>query len=124
MKSSSLLLVLELFTLLVTICPLPPLITIMMNRILIFKFLIRFKLLVSFLLFPLTMLLRESYGVDIAETETERSQNSEESEYGGSFINDDDDPQVFPSSPESSTGPGCTNHLTTLNALHFLFLLI
>ncbi|XVF87920.1 hypothetical protein PTKIN_Ptkin19aG0007100 [Pterospermum kingtungense] len=33
----------------------------------------------------------ESYGEDIGETDTERSENSEESEYGGSFINDDED---------------------------------
>ncbi|XWS10595.1 hypothetical protein CRYUN_Cryun38cG0009800 [Craigia yunnanensis] len=58
----------------------------------------------------------ESYGEDIAETETERSENSEESEYGGSFINDDDDddPQVFPSSPESSTGPGSREEMLDL----------
>ncbi|XVF33820.1 hypothetical protein REPUB_Repub18cG0003600 [Reevesia pubescens] len=50
------------------------------------------------------MLLRESYGEDIADTETERSENSEESQYDGSFINDDDDddPHVFSSSPDSS----------------------
>ena len=121
MKSFSLLLVLELFNLLVTICPLLPLIIITMNRILIFMFRICFKLLVSFLLFPLTMLLRESYGEDIAETETEKSENSEVSEYDGSFINVDEDPQIFPSSPESSAGSGCMSHLTPLNSLHFLF---
>ncbi|OMO99235.1 hypothetical protein CCACVL1_03881 [Corchorus capsularis] len=43
----------------------------------------------------------ESYGEDIGDTETERSENSEESEYGGSFINDDD-PETIPSSPDSS----------------------
>ncbi|EOY14186.1 FKBP-like peptidyl-prolyl cis-trans isomerase family protein isoform 2 [Theobroma cacao] len=40
----------------------------------------------------------ESYGEDIGESDTERSENSEDSEYGGSFINDDDPPNV-PSSP-------------------------
>ncbi|XP_017980696.1 PREDICTED: peptidyl-prolyl cis-trans isomerase FKBP43 isoform X3 [Theobroma cacao] len=40
----------------------------------------------------------ESYGEDIGESDTERSENSEESDYGGSFINDDDPPNV-PSSP-------------------------
>ncbi|OMO94619.1 hypothetical protein COLO4_16250 [Corchorus olitorius] len=42
----------------------------------------------------------ESYGEDIGDTETERSENSEKSEYGGSFINDD--PETIPSSPDSS----------------------
>ncbi|MBA0857663.1 hypothetical protein Goshw_015371 [Gossypium schwendimanii] len=57
--------------------------------------------LTSFLLFTLTMLVRESYGEDIAETKTERSDKSEESEYGGSFI-DDDDPEFVSSSQEFS----------------------
>ncbi|XWS10428.1 hypothetical protein CRYUN_Cryun39dG0076800 [Craigia yunnanensis] len=56
----------------------------------------------------------ESYGVDIAETETERSENSEESEYDGSFINDDEDPQIFPSSPESSAGSGSNEEMLDL----------
>ncbi|MBA0683961.1 hypothetical protein Goari_025581 [Gossypium aridum] len=47
------------------------------------------------------MLVRESYGEDIAETKTERSDKSEESEYGGSFI-DDDDPEFVSSSQEFS----------------------
>ncbi|XVE74294.1 hypothetical protein DITRI_Ditri12bG0005200 [Diplodiscus trichospermus] len=56
----------------------------------------------------------ESYGEDIAETETERSENSEENEYGGSFINDDD-PEVFSSSPESSAGSGSNEEILDLN---------
>ncbi|PPS03387.1 hypothetical protein GOBAR_AA17276 [Gossypium barbadense] len=47
------------------------------------------------------MLVRESYGEDIAETKTERSDKSEESEYGGSFI-DDDGPEFVSSSQEFS----------------------
>ncbi|MBA0587553.1 hypothetical protein Gorai_000679 [Gossypium raimondii] len=47
------------------------------------------------------MLVRESYGEDNAETKTERSDKSEESEYGGSFI-DDDDPEFVSSSQEFS----------------------
>ncbi|KAG4161883.1 hypothetical protein ERO13_D01G083900v2 [Gossypium hirsutum] len=43
----------------------------------------------------------ESYGEDIAGTETERSENGEESEYGGSFI-DDEEPQVLSSSQDFS----------------------
>ncbi|XP_022718143.1 peptidyl-prolyl cis-trans isomerase FKBP43-like isoform X2 [Durio zibethinus] len=58
-------------------------------------------------------LLRESYGEDIAETETERTKNSEESEYGGSFI-DDDDPQVLPSSPDSYAQPGSNEEMLDL----------
>ncbi|OMO51514.1 hypothetical protein CCACVL1_29749 [Corchorus capsularis] len=44
----------------------------------------------------------ESYGEDIGDTETERSENNEESEYEDSFINDDD-PETIPSSPDSSS---------------------
>nr|KJB14071.1 hypothetical protein B456_002G109600 [Gossypium raimondii]KJB14077.1 hypothetical protein B456_002G109600 [Gossypium raimondii] len=102
MKSFFLLLALELFILLVTICPLLPLIIIMMNRILLF---LCFEFTScswgSFLPFALTILLRESYGEDIAGTETERSENGEESEYGGSFI-DDEEPQVLSSSQDFS----------------------
>ncbi|XP_061358523.1 peptidyl-prolyl cis-trans isomerase FKBP43-like [Gastrolobium bilobum] len=44
----------------------------------------------------------ESYGEDIADTETERSNHSDEDEYEDSFIDDDGDPVVFPSSPISN----------------------
>lgn len=46
----------------------------------------------------------ESYGEDIADTETERSANgSDEDEYEGSFINDDEDPEIMsPSTVYSS----------------------
>lgn len=74
-------------------------------------------MIVFFSIFSLTMLLRESYGEDIGESDTERSENSEDSEYGGSFINDDDPPNV-PSSPYLSAK--CMSDLTPLNALHFL----
>ncbi|KAA3487557.1 peptidyl-prolyl cis-trans isomerase FKBP53-like [Gossypium australe] len=43
----------------------------------------------------------ESYGEDIAGTKIERSEISEESEYGGSFI-DDEEPQVLSSSQDFS----------------------
>ncbi|VVA24998.1 PREDICTED: peptidyl-prolyl cis-trans isomerase [Prunus dulcis] len=45
----------------------------------------------------------ESYGEDIADSETQRSVNSEEDKYDDSFI-DDDDPEVYPSSPVSDSG--------------------
>ncbi|KAK8618146.1 hypothetical protein V6N13_116016 [Hibiscus sabdariffa] len=58
----------------------------------------------------------ESYGEDIAETETEKSKNSKDSEYGGSFIDDeDDDLQVF-SSEDFSAGPGSNEEMP-----HFKF---
>ncbi|TKY68075.1 Peptidyl-prolyl cis-trans isomerase FKBP43 [Spatholobus suberectus] len=44
----------------------------------------------------------ESYGEDIAETETERSDNSDEDKYEDSFIDDDGVPEVFPPSPISN----------------------
>ena len=47
---------------------------------------------------------RESYGEDIADTETERSDYSDEDEYEDSFIDDDADPEVFPPSPISNDG--------------------
>ncbi|GMI76805.1 hypothetical protein HRI_001349800 [Hibiscus trionum] len=54
----------------------------------------------------------ESYGEDIAETETEKSKNSKDSEYGGSFIDDeDDDLRVFSSSEDFSAGPGSNEEM-------------
>lgn len=45
----------------------------------------------------------ESYGVDIANSASEHSvRGSEEDKYEDSFIDDDDDPEVFPPSPISS----------------------
>ncbi|KAK4269564.1 hypothetical protein QN277_022705 [Acacia crassicarpa] len=44
----------------------------------------------------------ESYGEDIANTETDRSDCSDEDEYEGSFIDDDANPDVYPESPSSS----------------------
>ncbi|XP_027356785.1 peptidyl-prolyl cis-trans isomerase FKBP43-like [Abrus precatorius] len=44
----------------------------------------------------------ESYGEDIADTETERSDYSDEDEYEDSFIDDDGVPEVYPSSPLSN----------------------
>lgn len=44
------------------------------------------------------MISRESYGEDIANSETKMSVDSEEDKYEDSFINDDD-PEVFPASP-------------------------
>ncbi|XP_054779874.1 peptidyl-prolyl cis-trans isomerase FKBP43-like isoform X2 [Prosopis cineraria] len=43
----------------------------------------------------------ESYGEDIANTETDRSNCSEEDEYEDSFIDDDANPDVYPGSPIS-----------------------
>lgn len=49
----------------------------------------------------------ESYGEDIANTDNEVSnQCSDEDDYEDSFINDDDDPVAFPSSPAPSDGDG------------------
>lgn len=72
----------------------------------------------SFLLFALTILLRESYGEDIAGTETERSENSEESEYGGSFI-DDEETQVLSSSQDFSAVSECMSHYVALLSWQF-----
>ncbi|KAK7263787.1 hypothetical protein RJT34_31384 [Clitoria ternatea] len=44
----------------------------------------------------------ESYGEDIADTETERSHYSDDDDYDDSFIDDDGVPQVFPPSPISN----------------------
>ncbi|GAU37936.1 hypothetical protein TSUD_269510 [Trifolium subterraneum] len=43
----------------------------------------------------------ESYGEDIADTETEKSVHSDEDDYDDSFIDDQGDPAVFPTSPIS-----------------------
>lgn len=47
---------------------------------------------------------RESYGEDIGDTETERSDYNDEDDYDDSFIDDDCDPEVFPTSPISNEG--------------------
>jgi FK506-binding nuclear protein len=47
---------------------------------------------------------RESYGEDIADTETEKSVHSDEDDYDDSFIDDDSDPAVFSPSPISNEG--------------------
>ena len=52
------------------------------------------------LYFSFTTMSRESFGEDIADSETQRSINSEDEEYDDSFI-DDGDPEVFPSTPLS-----------------------
>ncbi|KAK2433206.1 FKBP peptidyl-prolyl cis-trans isomerase family protein [Trifolium repens] len=44
----------------------------------------------------------ESYGEDIADTETEKSIHSDEDDYDDSFIDDDNDPAVFSPSPISN----------------------
>ena len=44
----------------------------------------------------------ESYGEDIADTETEKTDHSDEDDYDDSFIDDDGDPEVFPPSPISN----------------------
>ncbi|XP_016649834.1 PREDICTED: peptidyl-prolyl cis-trans isomerase FKBP53 isoform X3 [Prunus mume] len=52
----------------------------------------------------------QSYGEDIADSETQRSVNSEEDKYDDSFI-DDDDPEVYPSSPVSDSGDSDSGYL-------------
>lgn len=54
------------------------------------------------------MMARESYGEDIADTDTQRSCDSDEDRYEDSFI-DDGDPKLFPPSPISSGGGTCSN---------------
>lgn len=54
----------------------------------------------------------ESYGEDIADSETQRSVNSEEDKYDDSFIDDDDpEPEVYPSSPVSDSGDSDSGYL-------------
>lgn len=60
------------------------------------------------------MMSRESFGEDIADSETQRSVNSEEDKYDDSFI-DDDDPEVFPSYPVSDAAGMITNICASLN---------
>jgi hypothetical protein len=60
-------------------------------------------LLYGFLYFSFTSMAREPCGEDIADTETERSEDSDEDEYENSFINDDD-LEVYPPSPISDGG--------------------
>ncbi|CAI8600531.1 unnamed protein product [Vicia faba] len=50
----------------------------------------------------------ESYGEDIADTETERSEHSDEDDYDDSFIDDDGD-TVFPPSPISNQEEGSSD---------------
>lgn len=47
---------------------------------------------------------RESYGEDIANTETDRSDCSDEDEYEDSFIDDNANPEVCSESPILSEG--------------------
>lgn len=56
-----------------------------------------------------TMIVRESFGEDIAGTDTERS--NDEDEYEGSFI-DDDDPELFSPSPSPSLNDAGTSPFT------------
>lgn len=49
------------------------------------------------------MMERESYGEDIAESETQQTDNSED-EYEGSFIDDGDPDMFLPSSISNSEG--------------------
>ncbi|GMY09366.1 peptidyl-prolyl cis-trans isomerase FKBP43-like isoform X2 [Fagus crenata] len=51
----------------------------------------------------------EPCGEDIADTETEISEESDEDEYDDSFINDDD-PEVYPPSPISNDGEEMLDH--------------
>lgn len=56
-----------------------------------------------FFLISFTTMKRESYGEDIADTETERSDHSDEDDYDDSFIDDGGD-TGFPQSPISNEG--------------------
>ncbi|XP_039064325.1 peptidyl-prolyl cis-trans isomerase FKBP43-like [Hibiscus syriacus] len=56
----------------------------------------------------------EPYGEDIAETKPEKTKISEESDHGGSFIDDDDDPQAFSSAEEFPAGLGSNEELQGL----------
>lgn len=62
-----------------------------------------------FLYFSFTVMTREPCGEDIADTETERSEDSDEDDYEDSFI-DDDDPEVYPPSLISDGGGIFLNH--------------
>lgn len=62
-------------------------------------FFVGFCFLISF-----TTMERESYGEDIADTETEKNDHSDEDDYEDSFIDDDGDLAVFPPSPISNEG--------------------
>lgn len=53
------------------------------------------------ILFSLIMLARESYGEDIDNTESEAFDNNDDEYEYDSFIDDDDDPEIFPDSPVS-----------------------
>lgn len=68
-------------------------------------------------LFSFTLSARESYGEDIADTDSHRSDCSDE-EYDDSFI-DDEEPLVFPRSPVSSGGM-VLYHLHRSWVFHFL----
>jgi len=57
-----------------------------------------------FLLVSFTAMQSESYGEDIADTETERSDYSDEDEYDDSFIDDDIVPEASSPSPISKEG--------------------
>ena len=61
---------------------------------------------------------REPCGEDIADTETDLSENSDEDEYENSFI-DDDEPEVYPSSPISNDESMLRKHF-----LRFIFFLM
>lgn len=63
-----------------------------------------FQIQLSFFLISFTTMERESYGEDIANTETEKSDRSDEDDYDDSFINDDGDLAVFSASPISHEG--------------------
>ena len=53
---------------------------------------------------------RESYGEDIADTDSQNLDYSDEDEYEDSFINDDE-PELFPPSPISCGGGMAISYL-------------
>ncbi|KAB5547432.1 hypothetical protein DKX38_010838 [Salix brachista] len=66
----------------------------------------------------------ESYGEDIADTETERSANgSDEDEYEDSFINDDEDPEIMSPSTVYSSEVKVNPVASQPSTVHFLFVL-
>lgn len=65
-----------------------------------------------------TMMARESYGEDIADTDTQRSCDSDEDMYEDSFI-DDGDQEMLSFSPVYSGGGMCTT--TEFYAVSFVF---
>lgn len=74
-------------------------------------------IIIETLYFSFTMMSRESFGEDIADSETQRSVNSEDEKYDDSFIDDDDDLEVFPSTPASDATGRNNKICASLNSI-------